>query len=126
MVLEREEAKAKKKELGPAECECSLKAGGLLADFVRVGWFCLSNPKVTKHLIVAIGAETYVTLPKGQLIPTDEGKSLVPGGGHVLVCSASYFRAFSPDSHTSRSFPSLIILLSSPFPPMTPCQSSLN
>ncbi|KJE04557.1 nuclear protein [Cryptococcus gattii NT-10] len=68
LVLEREEAKAKKKELGPAEC-----------------WFCLSNPKVTKHLIVAIGGETYVTLPKGQLIPTDEGKSLVPGGGHVLI-----------------------------------------
>lgn len=64
-----------------------MKAVGSSADIVRIGWFCLSNPKVTKHLIVAIGGETYVTLPKGQLIPTDEGKSLVPGGGHVLVCS---------------------------------------
>jgi hypothetical protein len=60
------------------------------------GWFCLSNPKVTKHLIAAIGTETYVTLPKGQLIPTakrhlDQGGSapLVPGGGHVLVRSHS-------------------------------------
>jgi hypothetical protein len=58
----------------------------------HLGWFCLSNPKVTKHLIVAIGTETYVTLPKGQLIPTlpkhvEQGgaKPLVPGGGHVLV-----------------------------------------
>ncbi|WVF70938.1 hypothetical protein IAT40_005733 [Kwoniella sp. CBS 6097] len=75
VVLEREEAKTKRKELGPAEC-----------------WFCLSNPKVTKHLIVAIGSETYVTLPKGQLIPTQpkhiaQGgpKPLVPGGGHVLI-----------------------------------------
>ncbi|WRT65941.1 uncharacterized protein IL334_002892 [Kwoniella shivajii] len=75
VVLEREEVKSKKKELGPAEC-----------------WFCLSNPKVTKHLIVAIGSETYVTLPKGQLIPTlpkhiAQGgqKPLVPGGGHVLI-----------------------------------------
>nr|ODO02602.1 nuclear protein [Cryptococcus depauperatus CBS 7855] len=69
LVVEREEAKAKKKELGPAEC-----------------WFCLSNPKVTKHLIVAIGTETYVTLPKGQLIPTiEKDKPLVPGGGHVLI-----------------------------------------
>jgi len=56
------------------------------------GWFCLSNPKVTKHLIVAIGSETYVTLPKGQLLPTTPAaikqggmKSLVPGGGHVLI-----------------------------------------
>ena len=64
-----------------------------------VGWFCLSNPKVTKHLIVAIGQESYVTLPKGQLIPTTAAhvaqggsKPLVPGGGHVLVCIA----AFSP------------------------------
>lgn len=40
---------------------------------------------MTKHLIVAIGAETYVTLPKGQLIPTAGEKPLVPGGGHVLV-----------------------------------------
>ncbi|BEJ18171.1 hypothetical protein CspHIS471_0704480 [Cutaneotrichosporon sp. HIS471] len=58
-----------KKDLGPAEC-----------------WFCLSNPKVTKHLIVGIGSETYVTLPKGQLIPTHgREKPLVPGGGHVLI-----------------------------------------
>lgn len=47
---------------------------------------------MTKHLITAIGQETYVTLPKGQLIPTTEAhiaqggaKPLVPGGGHVLV-----------------------------------------
>lgn len=59
---------------------------------LTAGWFCLSNPKVTKHLIAAIGTETYVTLPKGQLIPTlprhiAQGGSgpLVPGGGHVLV-----------------------------------------
>ncbi|WVQ85626.1 hypothetical protein IAT38_007792 [Cryptococcus sp. DSM 104549] len=75
LVQEKERARAERKELGPAEC-----------------WFCLSNPKVTKHLIVAIGSDTYVTLPKGQLIPTSEkdfvrggGKPLVPGGGHVLI-----------------------------------------
>ncbi|KAK4686926.1 CWF19-like protein 1, partial [Tremellales sp. Uapishka_1] len=75
IVVEREEERSKKKELGPAEC-----------------WFCLSNPKVTKHLIVGIGSETYVTLPKGQLIPTlpahiaqGGSKPLVPGGGHVLI-----------------------------------------
>jgi hypothetical protein len=64
----------------------------LRALLIVTGWFCLSNPKVTKHLIVAIGSETYVTLPKGQLIPTlprhiaqGGAKPLVPGGGHVLV-----------------------------------------
>ncbi|KAL7413774.1 CwfJ C-terminus 1-domain-containing protein-like protein [Mrakia frigida] len=83
----------RKPELGPAEC-----------------WFCLSNPKVTKHLIVAIGTETYVTLPKGQLPPTISSSkmvqnkitgvpelpagsgpaSLVPGGGHVLIIPISH------------------------------------
>ncbi|SGZ22743.1 BQ5605_C022g09536 [Microbotryum silenes-dioicae] len=53
-------------------------------------WFCLSNPKVTKHLIASIGSETYLTLPKGQLCPTGPNgepneKSPVPGGGHVLI-----------------------------------------
>jgi hypothetical protein len=63
---------------------------GIIAE--HPGWFCLSNPKVTKHLITAVGTSTYITLPKGQLIPTtqrhlEQGGSapLVPGGGHVLV-----------------------------------------
>ncbi|TXT04943.1 hypothetical protein VHUM_04026 [Vanrija humicola] len=68
VVKERDQERSRRKELGPEEC-----------------WFCLSNPKVTKHLIVAIGSETYVTLPKGQLIPTAGEKPLVPGGGHVLI-----------------------------------------
>jgi hypothetical protein len=50
-------------------------------------WFCLSNPKVTKHLIASIGTETYVTLPKGQVCSTDS--SPVPGGGHVLIIPVS-------------------------------------
>ncbi|SCV68934.1 BQ2448_1954 [Microbotryum intermedium] len=57
-------------------------------------WFCLSNPKVTKHLIASIGSETYLTLPKGQLCPTGPNgepneKSPVPGGGHVLIIPVS-------------------------------------
>lgn len=55
---------------------------------------------MTKHLIVSIGEEVYVTLPKGPLVPAPaEGKMTlvdgipqehgreagVPGGGHVLV-----------------------------------------
>ena len=74
---------------------CVRRLWGIDADDSSpTGWFCLSNPKVTKHLIVAIGSETYVTLPKGQLIPTTPAhiaqggsKPLVPGGGHVLVRS---------------------------------------
>ena len=30
-------------------------------------WFCLSNPKVEKHLIVSIGENCYVTLAKGPI-----------------------------------------------------------
>ncbi|KAI0053904.1 nuclear protein [Auriscalpium vulgare] len=73
------------REIGPDEC-----------------WFCLSNPNLAKHLIVAIGAECYVTLPKGQLIPTQnagqyQGGELphVPGGGHVLIVPIAHFTTLS-------------------------------
>ncbi|CEQ39928.1 SPOSA6832_01496, partial [Sporobolomyces salmonicolor] len=52
-------------------------------------WFCLSNPKVTKHLIASIGTETYLTLPKGQVCSTDQ--SPVPGGGHVLLIPIAHY-----------------------------------
>lgn len=48
-------------------------------------WFCLSNPQCAKHLIVAIGSECYIAMPKGQLPPTSDPLSPVPGGGHVLI-----------------------------------------
>lgn len=58
-------------------------------------WFCLSNPNVAKHLIVSIGSECYLTLPKGQIIPTGEyardDNTRVPGGGHVLVVPITHF-----------------------------------
>ncbi|EGG00284.1 uncharacterized protein MELLADRAFT_118092 [Melampsora larici-populina 98AG31] len=61
------------KEIGPSTC-----------------WFCLSNPQVTKHLIVSIGSETYVSLPKGQLPDTKSGCP-VPGGGHVLIIPIAHY-----------------------------------
>ncbi|KAI8444703.1 CwfJ C-terminus 1-domain-containing protein-like protein [Phakopsora pachyrhizi] len=61
------------KEIGPDTC-----------------WFCLSNPQVAKHLIVSIGSETYVSLPKGQLPDTKSG-CLVPGGGHVLIIPIAHY-----------------------------------
>ncbi|KAG8943435.1 hypothetical protein FRC04_002900 [Tulasnella sp. 424] len=65
----------RRKEIGPDEC-----------------WFCLSNPRVTKHLIVSIGSECYMTAPKGQLPPTDgTGPTRVPGGGHVLIIPISHY-----------------------------------
>lgn len=90
---DRPAASTRPPPLGPAEC-----------------WFCLSNPKVTKHLIVAIGTETYLTLPKGQLPPTLSSNKMVqnkvtgvpelpagapqpspvPGGGHVLIIPISH------------------------------------
>ncbi|CAO1626326.1 unnamed protein product [Parajaminaea phylloscopi] len=48
-------------------------------------WFCLSNTGCAKHLVVAIGNESYVALPKGQLPPAEDAASPVPGGGHVLI-----------------------------------------
>lgn len=48
-------------------------------------WFCLGNPQCAKHLIVAVGSACYVAMPKGQLPPTSDPLSPVPGGGHVLI-----------------------------------------
>ncbi|KAF7322411.1 Nuclear protein [Mycena chlorophos] len=64
-------------------------------------WFCLSNPNLAKHLIVAIGSECYVTLPKGQIPPTQSAAetSLVPGGGHVLIVPISHYPTFSTIPH---------------------------
>jgi len=61
-------------------------------------WFCLSNPGLTKHLIVSIGTEVYLTLPKGQLPPTDSDVSTpgrVPGGGHCLLIPVAHYPTFS-------------------------------
>ncbi|KDN42843.1 hypothetical protein K437DRAFT_269262 [Tilletiaria anomala UBC 951] len=48
-------------------------------------WFCLSNPQCAKHLIVDIGEDCYVALPKGQVPSSADPQSPVPGGGHVLI-----------------------------------------
>jgi len=77
--------KSRAKEIAPDEC-----------------WFCLSNPKVAKHLIVSIGSECYVTLPKGQMIPTHSKSSFpqgkipaVPGGGHVLIVPITHYPTYA-------------------------------
>lgn len=74
-------------------------------------WFCLSSPDVAKHLILSIGEEAYLTIPKGGLIPWDEssssgsedrGSSLpitIPGGGHLLLAPIEHVPSFSPSSH---------------------------
>lgn len=82
-------------------------------------WFCLSNPNLAydlfpyllfpvnprlhrKHLIVSIGSECYVTLPKGQIIPTQSNAvgnnssiSTVPGGGHVLIVPIAHHPTYN-------------------------------
>lgn len=51
----------------------------------------------SKHLIVAIGSECYVTLPKGQIIPTQSAADHVdiPGGGHVLIIPITHYPTYS-------------------------------
>jgi hypothetical protein len=50
-----------------------------------------------KHLIVAIGSECYITLPKGQIIPTPpvNNQFRVPGGGHVLIVPITHYPTYS-------------------------------
>ncbi|ESK94140.1 nucleus protein [Moniliophthora roreri MCA 2997] len=68
------------KEIDPSEC-----------------WFCLSNPNLAKHLIVSLGSDCYVTLPKGQIIPTQSAADHVnvPGGGHVLIVPIDHHPTYS-------------------------------
>ncbi|CAG8524997.1 2761_t:CDS:10 [Paraglomus brasilianum] len=58
-------------------------------------WFCLSNPRTAKQLIVTVASEIYLTLAKGSLIDTtDSSMSLVPGGGHGLLISIAHHGTF--------------------------------
>ncbi|KAJ3217455.1 hypothetical protein HDU67_007925 [Dinochytrium kinnereticum] len=45
-------------------------------------WFCLSNPKLEKHLIVNIGSEAYVALAKG---------GLSEWGGNILIVPLGHY-----------------------------------
>ncbi|KAI8984334.1 CwfJ C-terminus 1-domain-containing protein-like protein [Mycotypha africana] len=54
-------------------------------------WFCLSNPKVEKHLIVSIGSEAYVTLAKGPVVPPNHSECTVPGLGHALIIPITHY-----------------------------------
>ena len=84
-------------------------------------WERLSNLVFhRKHLIVAIGSECYVTLPKGQIVPTHTKADhpdapSVPGGGHVLIVPIAHaptYSSFASDiaqgivSETEKSVPS--------------------
>lgn len=55
-------------------------------------WFCLSNPKVEKHLIVSIGSEMYATLAKGPVVTSAD--SQVPGLGHMLLIPITHYPTF--------------------------------
>ncbi|KAI9279119.1 CwfJ C-terminus 1-domain-containing protein-like protein [Sporodiniella umbellata] len=57
-------------------------------------WFCLSNPKIEKHLIVSIGEELYMTLAKGPLLASKDEECKVPGTGHVLIIPVTHYPTF--------------------------------
>ncbi|CAG8561796.1 6443_t:CDS:10, partial [Ambispora gerdemannii] len=67
-------------------------------------WFCLSNPKVSKHLVVSVGTEVYVAVAKGGLIDTTNKlvSPIIPGGGHVLIISLAHYETFSSASEEVR------------------------
>ncbi|TPX34791.1 hypothetical protein SeMB42_g07266 [Synchytrium endobioticum] len=55
-------------------------------------WFCLSNPNLEKHLIVHIGDDAYITLPKG---------ALVENGGHLILLPIGHYPSSSGIRHLS-------------------------
>ncbi|OLL22633.1 CWF19-like protein mug161 [Neolecta irregularis DAH-3] len=60
--------RTKRKPIGPEAC-----------------FFCLSNPKLEKHLVVSIGEESYVALAKGPLSSPSTNPPSLPFSGHALI-----------------------------------------
>ncbi|KAG5519545.1 hypothetical protein PMAC_001700 [Pneumocystis sp. 'macacae'] len=48
-------------------------------------FFCLSNPKIARHLIISIGLEVYLALPKGPLTTSSTNPSTLQFPGHILI-----------------------------------------
>jgi hypothetical protein len=48
-------------------------------------FFCLSYPQLEKHLIVSIGAESYLTTAKGPLTSKDTNPEQLPFSSHILI-----------------------------------------
>ncbi|RHZ63845.1 hypothetical protein Glove_327g34 [Diversispora epigaea] len=58
-------------------------------------WFCITNPKTVKHLIISKGKEIYLSLARGSLIDTQNPDGLlVPGGGHALLVAVPHCSSF--------------------------------
>jgi len=53
-------------------------------DDVKECWFCLASGKFLEHLVVNVGEEVYLTLPKGSLVPF-----------HCLVVPIAHARSYS-------------------------------
>jgi hypothetical protein len=49
-------------------------------------WFCLASPHVEKHLVVAVGAETYLALPKGGI--SEDHFLIIPIAHHDSMATA--------------------------------------
>lgn len=62
------------------------RSGGGAGGAAPECWFCLASPHVEKHLIVAIGSEAYVALPKGGVHASHA--LVVPISHHVSVAAA--------------------------------------
>lgn len=45
-------------------------------------YFCLSNPKLEAHMIIAIGSHSYVTIAKGPLLRPDKSRDF---SGHAII-----------------------------------------
>ncbi|BFZ64968.1 hypothetical protein YB2330_006130 [Saitoella coloradoensis] len=62
-------------------------------------FFCLSNPRIERHLIVSIGTETYVALAKGPLTTTKTNAKLeIPAHALIIPIAHEATLVHSPDT----------------------------
>ncbi|EEB05980.1 CwfJ family protein [Schizosaccharomyces japonicus yFS275] len=78
LAVNQQQRKQKKPRIGPESC-----------------FLCLSNPAAAYHLIVAIGTESYMALPKGPLSTTVTNENKMQFPGHVLIIPLAHVATLS-------------------------------
>ncbi|EPX74451.1 CwfJ family protein [Schizosaccharomyces octosporus yFS286] len=89
----------------PPDSPVSTESGFTRFKKSKVGpdacFFCLSNSSISLHLIVAIGNEAYMALPKGPLTTKDTNVPELPFPAHVLIIPIAHTSALSLLSDSS-------------------------
>lgn len=66
-------------------------------------FFCLSDPRIARHLITSVGSETYLALAKGPLTTSSINPSTLSFPGHVLIIPIAHVPTISAIEEINRN-----------------------